>query len=66
MDYTTISADAHIDIPWLPADLFVSNAPEEFKEHMPRVEETEQGRVWKETGIWYSSDAAHRVSQSSW
>ena len=21
MDYTTISADAHIDIPWLPEDL---------------------------------------------
>ncbi|MCH8088886.1 MAG: amidohydrolase [Chloroflexi bacterium] len=50
MDYTTISADAHIDIPWLPADLFVSNAPERFKEHMPRVEETEQGRVWKVDG----------------
>ena len=50
MKYTTISADTHIDIPWLPADLFVSNAPERYKLHMPRVEETDKGSVWKVDG----------------
>ncbi len=50
MKYTTISADTHIDIPWLPADLFVSNAPEEYRPHMPQVEETDKGMMWMVDG----------------
>lgn len=41
MEYKTISADTHIDIPWLPAEQFVSNAPEQYRPHMPRVEDTD-------------------------
>ena len=26
MNYTRISADCHIDLPWLPPDLFTANA----------------------------------------
>ena len=26
MRYNRISADSHIDLPWLPSDLFTSNA----------------------------------------
>ena len=26
MNYTRISADCHIDMPWIPADLFTANA----------------------------------------
>ena len=50
MEYKTISADTHIDIPWLPAELFVSNAPEQYKPHMPRVEDTDKGSMWKVDG----------------
>jgi predicted TIM-barrel fold metal-dependent hydrolase len=41
-----ISADGHIDLPVLPETLFVDNCPAHLRERMPRVEETEQGRVW--------------------
>ena len=50
MEYKKISAEPHVDIPCLPEDLFVSNAPERFKEHMPRVEDSSKGKVWKVDG----------------
>ena len=50
MEYRTISADSHVDIPWLPADLFVSNAPAQYKDRMPRVEEASEGKVWRVDG----------------
>ena len=43
MDQTVISADTHMDIVWLPEDLFVSNAPDSLKDKMPRVVETAEG-----------------------
>ncbi len=46
MEYKVISADCHIDIPWLPADLFVLQAPNKLKERMPRVVDTKEGRQW--------------------
>ena len=50
MEQTVISADCHIDISWLPEDLFVSRAPERLKDRMPRVTETERGRWWRVDG----------------
>ena len=41
-----ISADCHIDLPWLPATLFVDNASTALKERMPYVAETENGPHW--------------------
>ena len=41
-----ISGDCHIDIPWLPSDLFVSNAPLHLKDKMPYVMETSEGKQW--------------------
>ena len=48
MAYTgkVISGDCHLDIPWLPEDLFTSRSPAHLKDKMPRVEETEEGRQW--------------------
>ena len=48
MSYTgkVISGDCHLDIPWLPEDLFTSRAPAHLKHKMPRVEETDQGLKW--------------------
>ena len=36
----------HIDIAWLPADLFVSNVPAHLKDQAPRVVETKEGKQW--------------------
>jgi hypothetical protein len=47
----TISADCHIDLPWLSADLFVANAPTQWKPHVPQVVETPQGQAWQADGI---------------
>ena len=41
-----ISGDCHVDIPWLPADLFTSNAPAHLKDRMPHVEDTKDGEQW--------------------
>ena len=46
MRYEIISADCHIDLPWLPENLFTENARQSLKERMPHVVETERGRHW--------------------
>ena len=50
MEYSVISGDGHIDLVWLPEDLFVSEAPARLKERMPKVVETKEGRVWVADG----------------
>ena len=47
MDYNVISGDSHIDLTWLPADLFVSNASAQWKEKVPRVVEIGGERRWR-------------------
>ncbi len=46
MRYTRISADSHIDLPWLPPDLFTSNAGAALKARMPFVAEGPDGPHW--------------------
>src|SRR5258708_3363074 len=46
MRYNRISADCHLDLIWLPPDLFVSEAPRELKERMPYVADGPDGRRW--------------------
>ena len=46
MEYHVISADCHIDLIWLPSELFVENASAAMKERMPYVRESENGPVW--------------------
>lgn len=55
-DYMMISVDDHIDIQYLPADLWSSRLPAHLRERGPRVEEKDgsynwvcDGRVW---GAW--------------
>ena len=38
-----ISGDGPFDLPWLPDDLFVANAPSYLKARMPEVQETNDG-----------------------
>src|SRR5690242_4348049 len=35
MTFTRISADCHIDMPWMPPDLFTSNASAALRDRMP-------------------------------
>ena len=46
MQYQRISADCHIDLIWLPPELFSSNASAELKDRMPYVTDSERGPVW--------------------
>jgi predicted TIM-barrel fold metal-dependent hydrolase len=46
MNYQCISADCHIDLIWLPPDLFTSNARADLKDRMPHVVETSKGGMW--------------------
>lgn len=48
--YEVISADCHIDLIWLPPDLFVSNASARFKERMPHVIDGPNGPEWVTKG----------------
>jgi len=44
--YEMISADCHVDLCWLPPDLFVANASAELRDRMPYVSEGPKGSVW--------------------
>ncbi len=46
MDYQLISADCHVDLPWLPADLFTANASAAMRDRMPFVTEGPKGPNW--------------------
>jgi predicted TIM-barrel fold metal-dependent hydrolase len=46
MEYRVISADDHIDLRYLPRDLWQARVPAALRERAPRVEETPQGPVW--------------------
>ncbi len=46
MQYKRISADCHLDMPWMPPDLFTSMASSEMKDRMPFVVETDDGPKW--------------------
>jgi predicted TIM-barrel fold metal-dependent hydrolase len=46
MQYRRISADCHLDMPWMPPDLFVSEAPRALKDRMPYVADGPDGPRW--------------------
>lgn len=46
MEYRLISADDHIDLRYLPRDLWETRVPAAVRHCMPRVEPTERGPAW--------------------
>src|SRR5438093_378976 len=46
MRYEMISADCHLDLCWLPPDLFTSKASAALKERMPYTKEGPRGPAW--------------------
>jgi len=75
MRYQRISADCHIDLPWIPPDLFTANASAALKDRMPFVKDGPDGRFWTAKngtnfGLWggvgpagskYEAGKHHRV-----
>ncbi len=47
MNHPIISADGHIDLPCMPANIFVENASAALRDRMPRVVELDGARVWQ-------------------
>jgi predicted TIM-barrel fold metal-dependent hydrolase len=56
MPYQLISGDNHIDLTYLPPDLWSSQAPARWRLMVPRVEELEDGLHWfvegQDQGMW--------------
>jgi predicted TIM-barrel fold metal-dependent hydrolase len=46
MKYDVISADCHIDLIWLPPDLFTTHAPAALRDRMPYVTDGPRGKEW--------------------
>jgi uncharacterized protein len=46
MNYTRISADCHIDMPWIPPSLFTDNASAAMRDRMPFVVDSPDGPQW--------------------
>lgn len=50
MEYTVVSSDSHIDMSWLPGDLFSKAVPARFKDAAPQVVPTDDGPKWVAEG----------------
>jgi uncharacterized protein len=46
MKYNRISADCHLDMPWMPPTLFTDEASRELRDRMPYVEDGPDGPRW--------------------
>jgi uncharacterized protein len=46
MEYRIVSADDHIDMQWLPKDLWQARVPAAWRERAPRVVDTVDGPYW--------------------
>ena len=46
MEYKVISADTHLDLTWLPGDMFVEAAPEHLKSQMPYTTDAGPEKRW--------------------
>mgnify|MGYP001414606261 FL=1 len=60
LDFPVISADGHIDMEWLPTDLFVSEAPDAFRTRVPAMTATPNGNEWTYEGGFVANPAKER------
>src|SRR5437868_11618560 len=60
-----ISADDHIDLTYLPQDLWQARLPKQFKDKGPRVEQGPTGPIWvregKRWGFWGSKRPENQI-----
>jgi uncharacterized protein len=59
MDYRVISTDDHIDLRWLPDDLWTSRLPAHLEERGPRVVQTDSGPHWQCDGVFWGQWAPY-------
>ena len=60
-----ISADDHIDLRWLPKDLWTARLPARLREHGPHVVESERGAYWTWEGQSFSPHGYYTAAQGS-
>ena len=63
MDYNIITADTHMDVTWLPGDMFVKGAPDALKDKMPYVNNKNGKAQWEIEGefmCWVGGRGPHR------
>jgi predicted TIM-barrel fold metal-dependent hydrolase len=65
MDYRVISADDHIDLRWMPQDLWTERLPVHLRERGPRVQETERGPHWFCDGQMWGAWGTYSGAQGS-
>ncbi|HEX2227883.1 MAG TPA: amidohydrolase family protein [Candidatus Binatia bacterium] len=65
MEDRFISADDHIDLRWLPEDLWTERLPSRLRERGPRVIENENGAYWTWEGGIYSPHGCYTAAQGS-
>ena len=60
-----ISADDHIDLRWLPKDLWTERLPARLRERGPRVVNMEKGAFWTWEGQTFSPHGYYTAAQGS-
>jgi predicted TIM-barrel fold metal-dependent hydrolase len=60
-----ISADDHIDLRWLPKDLWSERLPARLRERGPRVVDTEKGEYWTWEDRLFSPHGYYTAAQGS-
>jgi uncharacterized protein len=60
-----ISADDHIDLRWLPKDLWTARLPAGLRERGPRVVENDNGVFWSWEGQTFSPHGYYTAAQGS-
>jgi len=66
MEYRVISADDHIDLRWLPPDLWSARLPAHLRERGPRVVDTDSGPHWQCDGVMWGQWAPYGSGQNQW
>jgi predicted TIM-barrel fold metal-dependent hydrolase len=65
MKHRFISADDHIDLRWLPKDLWTERLPVRLRERGPRVIDNDNGAHWTWEGRIYSPHGCYSAAQGS-
>ncbi len=60
MDYRIVSADDHIDLTWLPKDLWQKRVPAQWRDRAPKVADTSEGPYWMCDGDRWESWGGRR------
>lgn len=63
--YRFISADDHIDLRWLPKDLWSERLPAKLRERGPRVADSDKGSFWTWEGRTFSPHGYYTAAQGS-